>query len=65
MTECFPSRTLLTFSTTRDLGEEIEFKEGGIIQTRAQSVLAEAEKLLRNIEKEGLFATIEQANLAA
>ena len=48
------------FNNARALGEEVEFKEGGIIQTRAQSVLAEAEKLLRNIEKEGLFATIEQ-----
>jgi len=48
------------FNNARALGEEVEFKEGGIIQKRAQSVLAEAEKLLRNIEKEGLFATIEQ-----
>ena len=48
------------FNNARALGEEVEFKEGGIIQKRAQSVLAEAEKLLCNIEKEGLFATIEQ-----
>ncbi len=48
------------FNNARGLGEEIEFKQDGIIQKRAQSVLAEAEKLLHNIEKEGLFATIEQ-----
>lgn len=48
------------FNNARGIGEEIEFKEGGIIQSRAQSVLAEAEKLLKNIEKEGLFSTIEQ-----
>ncbi len=48
------------FNNARDLGEEIQFKSDGIIQQRAQSVLAEAEKLLYNIEKEGLFSTIEQ-----
>ena len=48
------------FNNARNIGEEIEFKEGGIIQKRAQSVLSEAEKLLADIEKEGLFATIEQ-----
>jgi len=48
------------FNNARNIGEEIEFKEGGIIQKRAQAVLSEAEKLLQQIEKEGLFATIEQ-----
>ena len=48
------------FNNARGIGDEIEFKEGGIIQARAQSVLAEAEKLLKNIEKDGLFVTIEQ-----
>ncbi|GAB1475833.1 D-lysine 5,6-aminomutase subunit alpha [Bacillota bacterium] len=48
------------FNNARAIGDEVEFKEGGIIQARAQSVLAEADKLLQNIKKEGLFVTIEQ-----
>ena len=48
------------FNNARSIGDEVQFKEGGIIQKRAQSVLREAEKLLKNIEAEGLFATIEQ-----
>ncbi len=35
------------FTAARDLGEEIEFKSGGIIQTRAQEVLAGAHALLQ------------------
>lgn len=48
------------FNNARDIGSEVEFKEGGIIQSRARHVLAEADKLLHEIEKEGLFSTIEQ-----
>lgn len=48
------------FNNARKLGDEITFKEGGIIQTRAQEVLKKAEELLKQIEKEGLFSTIEQ-----
>lgn len=48
------------FNNARNIGDEIEFKHDGIIQKRAQSVLAEADKLLHQIEKEGLFSTIEQ-----
>lgn len=48
------------FNNARDLGEEIEFKEGGIIQTRAQEVLDKAEKLLHEVESETLFTTIEK-----
>ena len=48
------------FNNARDIGSEVEFKEGGIIQERAQFVLAEADKLLHIIEEEGLFSTIEQ-----
>lgn len=48
------------FNNARDLGEEVEFRSDGIIQKRAQGVLAEADRLLHDIEKEGLFATIEQ-----
>lgn len=48
------------FNNARNLGEEIEFKADGVIQKRAQSVLANAEELLLEIEKEGLFSTIEK-----
>lgn len=48
------------FNNARNLGDEIEFKEGGMIQSRAQEVLKDAEALLTQIEKEGLFQTIEQ-----
>ena len=41
------------FNTARDLGEEIEFKRGGIIQTRAQEVLAGAHELLERIADDG------------
>lgn len=52
------------FNNARNLGDEITFKEGGIIQTRAQEVLKKAEALLKEIEREGLFATIEQGKFA-
>ena len=52
------------FNNARDLGEEVEFKENGIIQKRAQDVLNSAEKMLKEIEKEGLFSTIEKGKFA-
>lgn len=48
------------FNNARNLGDEIIFKEDGIIQNRAKEVLNNAEALLKQIEREGLFATIEQ-----
>lgn len=48
------------FNNARDLGEEVEFKTDGLIQKRAQFVLGEADKLLKEIEREGLFTTIEK-----
>jgi beta-lysine 5,6-aminomutase alpha subunit len=47
------------FNAARDLGEEIEFKRGGIIQTRAQEVLAGAHELLERIADTGLLTAIE------
>jgi beta-lysine 5,6-aminomutase alpha subunit len=49
------------FNAARDLGEEIEFKRGGIIQTRAQQVLAGAHELLERIAQTGLLKAIEDA----
>ena len=48
------------FNNAKDIGDEIEYKKGGIIQLRAQEVLAKAEELLQNIDREGIFDTIEQ-----
>lgn len=48
------------FSNARNLGDEIEFKKGGMIQNRAAEVLENAEELLTQIENDGLFQTIEQ-----
>jgi len=48
------------FNNARAIGDEVEYKHDGIMQKRAQFVLSEADKLLREIEKEGLFSTIEK-----
>ncbi len=48
------------FNNMRDIGSEVYYKEGGIIQTRAQGVLDKADELLSEIVEEGLFSTIEQ-----
>ena len=48
------------FNNAKHIGEEVEFKKDGIIQKRAQLVLSKANDLLADIEKEGLFSTIEQ-----
>jgi beta-lysine 5,6-aminomutase alpha subunit len=46
------------FDTARDLGDEIEFKPGGIIQTRAGEVLRGAHELLQRIAASGLFTAL-------
>ena len=48
------------FNNCRHIGDEVEFKEGGIIQSRAKEVLNKADALLAEVEKEGLFSTIEK-----
>lgn len=52
------------FNNMKDISSEIEFKEGGMIQTRAQKVLKEAQEMLGNIEAEGLMETIAQGKFA-
>jgi len=52
------------FKNMKDLGDEIVFKEGGIMQRRASEVLKKAFELLTAIEKEGLFKTIEKGIFA-
>ena len=52
------------FKSMKDLGDEIMFKEGGIMQRRANEVLNKALELLTEIEREGLFKTIEKGIFA-
>ena len=52
------------FNNMKDIGEEMEFKQDGIIRKRAQYVLDEALQLLRKIEKEGLFTALEKGIFA-
>lgn len=52
------------FNNARALGEDIAFKKDGIMQRRAQEVLAKAAEMLEEIQREGLFATIEQGKFA-
>ena len=52
------------FRTMKELGSEIEFREGGIMERRADEVLTKAEALLKEIEKIGLFETLEKGIFA-
>ena len=52
------------FNNMRSIGDEVEFKEGGMIQSRAAEVLEKAAALLEEIAEEGLFATLEQGKFA-
>jgi beta-lysine 5,6-aminomutase alpha subunit len=48
------------FNNMENLGSEITFKESGMIQTRANEVLNNAYELIKVIEVEGLFKTLEK-----
>ncbi len=52
------------FNNMKDIGEEVEFKDGGIIKSRAQKVLHDATKLLEAMESEGLFTALEKGIFA-
>ncbi len=52
------------FHTMKDLGGEIEFREGGKIVRRAAHVLEKAAALLSEIERLKLFATLEKGVFA-
>ena len=52
------------FRTMKDLGGELIYKENGIIRNRANEVLTKATDLLVEIEKLGLFTTIEKGIFA-
>ncbi|MDR0420236.1 MAG: lysine 5,6-aminomutase subunit alpha [Prevotellaceae bacterium] len=48
------------FNNMKNIGDEVEFKENGIIQTRAKKVLDDAITLLETLEKESLFTALEK-----
>lgn len=52
------------FNTMKDLGAEITFKKDGLMDKRVEEVVNKAADLLSEIEKEGLFRTIEQGKFA-
>lgn len=52
------------FNNMKDLGDEIVYKEDGIITNRAAEVLGKATDLLETIEGEGIFATLEKGIFA-
>ncbi len=52
------------FNNMKSISEEIMFKKGGIIEKRANKVLNNAYNLLKEIEAQGLFKTIEKGIFA-
>lgn len=52
------------FNNMHSIGEEMEFKKGGLIQSRAAEVLENAIELLEKVNKEGLFNAIEKGIFA-
>lgn len=48
------------FNNMKSIGEEVEFKEGGIIRNRAKLVLDNAIDLLEKLTSEGLFNALEK-----
>ena len=52
------------FNNMHSIGDEMEFKKGGIIQTRAAEVLNKAIKLLEDINALGLFNALEKGVFA-
>jgi len=51
-------------NTARHLGDDIEFKAGGIVERRAQNVLRDAHALLERVAAVGLMAAIEAKTFA-
>lgn len=52
------------FANMKGIGDEMEFKEDGVIRRRAQHVLNEAVELLEKIDSEGLFTALEKGIFA-
>ena len=52
------------FNNMKSIGDDVEFKEGGIIRTRAAKVLDDAIALLEEMVKEGLFDALSKGIFA-
>jgi len=52
------------FNNMKSLSEEIMFKKDGIIEKRANEVLVNAYNLIKEIEKQGLFVTLQKGIFA-
>ncbi len=52
-------------NNARDIGDEVEFKKGGLIQRRAHETLEKTVELLRTVEEKGLFDALAQGTFAA
>jgi beta-lysine 5,6-aminomutase alpha subunit len=52
------------FNNMKSIGDEMEFKEDGIIRKRAAKVLDDATELVEKIEEEGLFTALEKGIFA-
>lgn len=52
------------FGNMKNIGDEVEFKEDGIIRNRAKKVLDDATNLLEQMEHEGLFSALEKGIFA-
>lgn len=52
------------FNNMHDIGEEVEFKQDGIIRNRAKEVLDKAIELLSQMKEKGLFNSLEEGIFA-
>ncbi len=52
------------FGNMKSIGDEVEFKQDGIVRNRAKKVLDDATALLENMQKEGLFSALEKGIFA-
>jgi beta-lysine 5,6-aminomutase alpha subunit len=52
------------FNNMKSIGDEVEYKKGGIIQSRANKVVDDAFNTLAAIEKEGLFSALSKGMFA-
>ena len=52
------------FNNMRSIGEDVEFKEGGIMQTRARLVLDKTINLLDEINQQGIFTALSKGTFA-
>lgn len=52
------------FNAARSLGDEIQWKPGGIVESRAKQVLEEAHRLLSEVKREGIWDAISRGAFA-